>query len=201
MSLDKLIVFDFDGTLTTIDTIFPLAKFYARNGARLRFTLFLVIAIAYKFKLISNESLKRCFVYLFFKDRSLKSTSYLNKNFFKTVIYNKNIFHTFQKYQKLNEHVVILSANFKPLIDDWLVLHNMNGVSVLATELDEVDGVFSGKLVGSVCRGQNKVKRLASFIENGLGGNRHEYTIIAYADEASDQPVMSYADRAIWVET
>ncbi|MFK8024907.1 MAG: HAD-IB family hydrolase [Ilumatobacter sp.] len=95
-----------------------------------------------------------------------------------------------------DHRVVLVSASFeiylRPLAD-------LLGVdSVLGTRLAHVDGVATGDLDGPNCRGSEKVRRLHTWLDAGLGG-RDAAHVVAYGDSAGDRELLADADDAHWV--
>lgn len=188
-------VFDFDGTITKRDTLFPLAFFFLKNGFLLGFLEFFFIFIGFKLNLLSNLELKKSFISCFFKNRSVVNINLILHNYFtKNMLYNNSIYDYFLQSLRNKESVIIVSANFDIVIKIWLKSIDVSNITVIATCVGVENDMFTGKIVGNICRGKEKEEKLKKHI------NINEYYITSYADEASDKYIMSLANKQIWVK-
>lgn len=90
--------------------------------------------------------------------------------------------------------VVLVSASFRNYLEP--LAEQLGVQAVLATELEVVDGVCTGRLRGPNCRASVKAERLRAWIdERGWGA----VEIHAYGDSDGDRQMLAMADRATLV--
>lgn len=187
----KLVLSDFDGTLTTADTILLFIQFV--NGkmslwcSLLLFSPFLVLM---KLGLYSNERMKERFISYHFKGISLntfqeKCTLFAQKH---AHIMRKQALPTLQSFIDEGAEVVIVSAS----VDLWVrsFFTSMPQITVLGTQLQVNNGIITGKLASKNCYGAEKVRRVKA-----LYPTKTNHYIIAYGDTKGDDELLNYADE------
>jgi HAD superfamily phosphoserine phosphatase-like hydrolase len=195
MKKKNIYIFDFDGTLTTRDTLLQLAFYFFKNGFFIKFLIFIIVFIGFKLKYYSNIDLKKKFVKLFFKNKKITHINSILESFLKTKVhYNIEVYDAFKHAVKNKEFVLIVPANFDIVVNAWLKMLDVRNVEVMATKVEYVNSAYTGGIIGDVCRGKIKAEQLKKRI------NINEYFITSYADEKSDQYIMSLADEKIWIE-
>lgn len=86
--------------------------------------------------------------------------------------------------------VIVISASIADWIRPWT---ERQGIELLATELERVDGRITGNLAGENCRGPAKVKRLEALL------NPDAYQPIhAYGDTSGDTAMLALADHPVY---
>ncbi|HBS25836.1 MAG TPA: hypothetical protein DD827_01710 [Gammaproteobacteria bacterium] len=194
MKTETAAVFDFDGTLTKRDTLFPMALFFARNRHVISFLKYCFYYGLFKFGLISNESLKIRFAACFFKGKGIEEIQDLLLVFVnKQLSLREEVYNAFKEHLNKGDKTIIVSANFDVVVESWLKSVNADIDAVAATKLHVHAGVYTGALEGAVCRGKNKAERLQAQIDIS------NYHIISYADEVSDVAIMNLANKQVWV--
>jgi len=93
-------------------------------------------------------------------------------------------------------HVVILvSASL------GVYLHPLGDLlevdAVLCTELEEMDGLLTGKLVGQNCRGREKASRVQKWCQDS--GIATEDLVYAYGDSSGDTELLELFSEPTWV--
>ncbi len=190
----KLVVFDFDGTLTQRDTLLPLAFWFFKNGYIKSYLAFLKAYMLFKLGLMSNAGLKNKFSLLFFKGDIGSIQSVIKSFFEKGIAYNLDVLNDFKRCLDDSDKAIIVSANFDLVINSWLDYMNIDNVDVLATKLKKNNNIYLGGINGVVCRGKEKLLRISGHLD------LNNYFIICYADENSDKYIMSIADEQKWVK-
>lgn len=189
----QLAFFDFDGTLTTRDTLLEFIRF---SKGDLRFYLGFILnspwLIAYKLKLISNQSAKERILTWFFRNRSREDFQALCDRFAATVIprlLRPKGLHEIARLQAKGVDVVIVSASPGDWISPW---SQTIGVGLIATRLAvRPDSKLSGKIEGKNCHGPEKVRR----IREEFPADDSEICY-AYGDSRGDRPMLALAHHA-----
>ncbi|MEA2019179.1 MAG: HAD family hydrolase [Campylobacterota bacterium] len=187
----NLVLFDFDGTLTTKDSLDEFLK-YSVGMKKYMFNMliFLPIFILYKLKLIKNNIAKEKLFKLFFygidemKFKNMAKKYSLEKL---DLILNDDRLSILKQHQKNNDRVVIVSASIECWLKPWCEKHN---VELLSTKLKFIDNKFTGKFSTKNCYGNEKVNRIKNYL------NISEYdTIYAYGDSAGDYKMLELAQH------
>lgn len=193
-----VVAFDFDGTLSTGDTVVP---FLRRVSGTARLTAGLLArwrrvlgALARR----DRDALKAAAADVAFRGELAASVDSLGRTFAAEIIANRLREDTASRLRDHvagGDHVVIVSASLEPYLRP--VGDSLGVAAVLCTRLEVgADGVLSGRLLGANCRGEEKVRRLdAWFAEQGL--RRADVELIAYGDSAGDQAMLAEADTGI----
>ena len=157
----KLVLFDFDGTLTALDTTLPFGRHLAGEpagrGPLARLVLALVLA---RFRLVSNTGLKRAFARYFLRGKPVAAVRQLALDFCRArldSLVEPEVLGRLQTHVRNGDRVFLISANFacllEPLVERW----TLSGV--IATRAEVTAGVYSGRLLGAACHGQAKLAR------------------------------------------
>ncbi|GHU60425.1 haloacid dehalogenase [Bacteroidia bacterium] len=191
---DKQIVaaFDFDGTITTKDTLLEFIRFAKGPLSFLGgFLLFSPLLIAYKLKLYPNRKAKQRLLSFFFKGMKLSDFDCLCNEFAEKSrhLIRTQAINTIQKHIEHEDTIVIISAS----IENWVhPFANRLGISsVLCTKL-EIDGeaYLTGHFASINCYGAEKVRRLLQ-----LYPHREDYYLVAYGDSKGDKELLNFADE------
>lgn len=189
MHTRTLALFDFDGTITTKDTLFVFCRFVVGDARFVAGLLFLSpVLVSQKLKLISGQRAKEIFLNYFIGGME---EDYFNKKCEEftsrklTALIRPAALHAIQEYRQSNATVFIVSASPQNWIMPWATLLNIN---VIATQLQVNKGLISGKIEGKNCNGEEKVIRIRKQI------NLNEYDEIAvYGDSKGDEPMLQLA--------
>ena len=185
----KLFAFDFDGTLTTRDTLIEFIR-YACGTARflLGFLLYSLLLVLMKLRLYSNGKAKQKVFAHFFKGMTIDKFDTLCQDFASTHRHLLRPEVVSQLEQALSEgaEVLIVSAS----IDNW-VQPFFPKVKVLGTQIEVIDGRLTGRFLTPNCYGQEKVRRILT-----LHPDRSAYHLTAYGDSRGDREMLAFADEA-----
>ena len=181
----KLHAFDFDKTLTNVDTIFG---FYKQTNKRnfffvIKHSLLLFAAIIYKLKLIDNEDLKKIGVKLFLVGKSRIEIINGAKEYSKKIKLNQIYFNNFLTIKK--EQRIIISASFEEYLEFIFPEEKIVG-SRLSFKNDKVTGLDRNMYGSSKSKFllKNNIEKLESF----------------YTDSYSDLPLMKMASNIYLIE-
>jgi HAD superfamily hydrolase (TIGR01490 family) len=190
----EIAFFDFDGTITTKDTLFEFIKF--SKGKFLFFLGFIInlpYLIAYKLKLISNQSAKEKILRFFFQGMSSEVFSDYGKSFSKyelPKLLRPKALEEIRHLQEKNVVVVVVSASPENWIENWA---NESNVELVASRLEVREGKLTGKILGKNCHGTENVNRICEIY------NLSDYSIIAaYGDTQGDKPMLQLAKKAYY---
>ena len=190
-SKKNLACFDFDGTITTKDSLPDFIKYAVGKPIYYTKLFFLSpLLICYMLKIIPNYTAKQMFLSCFFKgwvaDRFLKiAEQYSDKQIDK--ITRPVAIRRIKFHQKQGDTVVIVSAS----IDYWLKKWCENrSVDLIATRLEISKGKITGKFASANCYGMEKVNRIKEKY------NLDKYNdIYAYGDSSGDKEMMQIATK------
>ena len=195
-----IIVFDFDGTITTKDTFALFLRYYAgtRQWAR-NLVKLLPVFVRYKCGLIDRHAVKKAVVKTFFSGRSAEALDAKAEQFAREVIpkYIRP-----QALSRLNalknttefgpdfsyESLYICSASIGPYLRYWADTQNIDAKHVLATELESKNGTLTGALKGYNVWGANKVRRIYDALSPQC-----VHILEAYGDTRGDREMLHAA--------
>ena len=187
--------FDFDGTITTKDTLFDFVKFHVGSKNFYKGLIFLSpILILYKLGFIRNDIAKQKLFTYFFKNISIEVFNKVSEDYIKRIqkIIRPEIINKIRWHQSQNHRVIIISASISNWIKPWA--KTMGIEKVLATEIATMDDLIVGTFNNANCYGQEKVNRfLAEFPD------RAEYVLYAYGDSAGDKELLALADYPTFI--
>lgn len=193
---ETIAAFDFDGTITTKDTLFDFIIFYVGN-IRFIIGLFILspVLILFKAGIIKNSTAKEIMFSYFFKGQSAdyfndKCHSYADRI---DKIIRKSTLDIIREHQHSNHKTLIISASVSNWIKPWAYRTGIN--EVISTEIEIKNGIVTGKFASPNCHGQEKVNRLLAKYPN-----RTEYTLYAYGDSRGDKELLELADHPTLLE-
>ena len=167
-----IVVFDFDGTITTKDTFALFLRYYAGLPKwLLNITALMPTFIAYKLGFIDRHAVKKAVVKRFFKDHNAQVVDDRAAQFAKEVIPALIRPAAQERLEALKttsefgpdftyESLYICSASIGPYLRHWAKTQNIAENHVLATELESKNGTLTGALNGYNVWGANKVRRI-----------------------------------------
>lgn len=187
--MKKVYAFDFDGTLTTKDTLIEFIR-YAKGSMALGlgFMRYAHLLVLMKIGLYPNYKAKQKVFAHFFKDTTLDDFNALCKAFAASSshLLRPNAIEAIKQAIKEGSEVLIVSAS----IDNW-VQPFFPQVKVVGTQIEVIDGKLTGRFLSKNCYGQEKVNRILS-----LYPNRHDYHLTAYGDSRGDKEMLAFADES-----
>ena len=185
----KVFAFDFDGTLTTRDTLIAFIR-YACGTSRflLGFLLHAPLLVLMKLRLYSNGKAKQRLFSWFFRGMPIETFDALCQSFASTHrhLLRPETVRLLQQALSEGSEVLVVSAS----IDNW-VQPFFPAVTVLGTQIEVIDGRLSGRFLTPNCYGQEKVRRILA-----LHPDRSAYRLTAYGDSRGDRELLAFADEA-----
>ena len=187
--MKKIYAFDFDGTLTTKDTLLEFIRFAKGTLAfGLGFLRYAHLLVLMKLGFYPNWKAKQKVFAHVFKGMSIDDFDALCQEFAassKHLLRPKGI-EAINKAQSEGSEVLIVSAS----IDNWVQPFFAN-VKVLGTQIEVVDGKLTGRFLTKNCYGQEKVNRILA-----LYPNRQDYHLTAFGDSKGDKELLAWADES-----
>lgn len=187
--MKKIVAFDFDGTLTTRDTLLEFIRFAKGTTAFvIGFLLHAPLLVLMKLGLYPNYRAKQRIFSYYFKGMKLSDFDALCQRFAENnrkLLRTKGV-QTLQKAEAEGAEVLIVSAS----IDNW-VQPFFPEVKVLGTQIEVEDDLLTGRFLTRNCYGQEKVERILA-----LYPQRETYVLTAYGDSRGDRELLAFADEA-----
>ena len=185
----KIAVFDFDGTLTTRDTLLEFIR-YARGtmSFAMGFLRYSPLLVLMKLRLYPNYQAKQKVFSYFFKGMRIEEFDTRCQQFATTHrhLLRQQGVEAIEQAESEGKEVMIISAS----IDNW-VQPFFPSVQVLGTQIEVVEGMLTGRFLTKNCYGQEKVNRLSAVCPD-----RETYHLTAYGDSRGDRELLAYADEA-----
>jgi HAD superfamily hydrolase (TIGR01490 family) len=190
----KLALFDFDGTITTKDTLLEFVRFY--RGPRDYFfgmAILSPVLALYAVRLMPNWKAKQYFISHYFKGE--KVSEFDSKCFeFSTKILpgliRPGAMKAISNYRHQKIPIAVVSASAENWVKPWC---DENGLICLATKLEVKNGTLTGKFSGRNCYGDEKVCRIKEQFDLPQYGE-----IIAYGDSSGDREMLQLATESIY---
>ncbi|MGB4098964.1 MAG: HAD family hydrolase [bacterium] len=188
---DGLALFDFDGTITVKDTLLDFAVYV--KGLPLSTLVYIRLIpafVAWKRGKITNQDFKERFLTMSFQGLS---ESYLRS---KGNEYGRDriprllrpkALERLEWHREQGHRIVIVSASTDVWLSEWC---RLQGLELICSKLEFIDGVCTGRLQGVNCRGAEKVSRIQAEIATS------DYQVIyAYGDSSGDKEMLEFADK------
>lgn len=192
----KIYAFDFDGTLTTKDTLLEFIRFAKGSGQMFRgFLLFSPLLLLMKLHLYPNWKAKQQLFSYFFKGMNIDDFNALCTRFAeqnKHLLRPAGIEKVRQAIEEEQATVLIISAS----IDNWVrpFFDEIDKkIQVLGTQIETTEGRLTGQFTTKNCYGQEKVNRLTA-----LYPHREAYDLIAFGDSRGDKELLDFADKGFY---
>ena len=186
--------FDFDGTVTTKDSMVDFIQYAIGKRKYYLGLIFLSkTLIAYKLKLISNHIAKERLISHYFKDWDTSK--------FKTIAnqYSLEKIDTITrdsaikkiKWHQQNKHkVVIVSASIDVWLEAWC---KKNDITLIATQLKIKNNKLTGEFDSKNCYGIEKVSRIKEVFDLNLYKR-----IYVYGDSSGDKEMLAIASERFY---
>ncbi len=184
--------FDFDGTLTRRDTLFPFllhvaGVFYFLN----KFIYLIPVLTAYAVGLIRNDIAKIKVLRLFLANMEMTALQQHALKFAEQKLpklLRSEAMQRLQWHKDQGHRCVVVSASLELYLQPWASKAGFN--DAIGSRLEIIaDNRTSGVLLGENCFGPEKMRRLESLL-----GPRDGYTLYAYGDSRGDKELLSAAD-------
>jgi HAD superfamily hydrolase (TIGR01490 family) len=189
--MKQIVAFDFDGTLTTKDTLLAFIRYACGTKAfAIGFLRYAHLLVLMKLGLYPNWKAKQKVFAYFFEGMKIEEFDGLCQRFAKD---NQHLLRPKGLevlHQALDEgaEVLIVSAS----IDNWVkAFFKTESLCVVGTQVEVKDGRLTGRFLTKNCYGQEKVNRILA-----LYPNRQDYHLTAYGDSRGDKELLAFADES-----
>lgn len=189
---NKVAVFDFDGTLTSRDTMFDFVAF-ACGKIRMWIGVILfspVIAIMLM-KIIDNNRCKQMLLSWYFKGMEYEKFRQIGEGYAVRArkLLRDDTLQLLRQRQEEGCRVYVVSASIR----EWVapLCLSLGVDEVLSTEFEVDDsGLLTGRFSVHNCFGKEKVKRLLL-----VEPDRDDYYLYAYGDSRGDKEMFEFSDE------
>ena len=194
MSKPALALFDFDGTITTKDT---LLEFIIHTRGFWNFWRGIMVLspvlFLFKAKIIPNWKAKELMLSYFFKgmdygEFEAKCSSFATDTI--PTLVRKQAMEKIDTHLRRGDRVVIVSASPENWVKKWADAY---GLECLATRMQVSDGTITGKFSGKNCHGPEKVERIKCHLNVADFKEIH-----AYGDSQGDEAMMKLATASYY---
>jgi HAD superfamily hydrolase (TIGR01490 family) len=191
--MDKSIAFfDFDGTITTDDTMFAFLRYLKGNWVYYPYLLTLTpVFIALKLGILSNHRAKEIMLTRFIggmKEQDLiNACHHFSQNILPGII-RPAALTRIREHQQEGTEVVVVSAAPTYWVTEWCSQYQ---IRLIATQLEVKNGSMTGCINGKNCHGAEKVQRIREAFDLSTYS-----TIYAYGDTEGDRPMLALAHHA-----
>lgn len=192
--MKKIAFFDFDGTITTKDTMFELIRHQKGNKHFYwGFLLHIPVFAALKLKLLSNQVAKEQLLKYFFKGVSASAfqsgcDDFIDKKL--PALIRPAAEAEIKSLQSSGFEVVIVSASAENWIKKW---SDAIGAKLIATELETIGNKLTGKVKGLNCNGEEKAARIRSAFDLSQFDE-----IYCYGDSNGDRQMLALGTKTFF---
>ena len=191
----KIYCFDFDGTLTTSDTLLEFIKYAKGRGRFLMvFLMYSPLLVLMKLHLYPNWKAKQQIFAHLFAGMRIEKFDALCRGFAEEsqhLLRPKGIT-LLHEALVAGTQVFIVSASIDNWVRPFFDIRNLKGVQVLGTQIEVEDGKLTGRFKSNNCYGKEKVHRIAEALKSF---ERSEYEIEAFGDSRGDKEMLAFADK------
>jgi phosphatidylglycerophosphatase C len=187
-----LALFDFDGTITTRETMPDFVRM-AVPRARLRLwgTLLAPWVLGYKLGIVSGTNIREKIARVGF--RGMREADYLAagerfaRELLPTVL-RPEAMARIAWHKARGDTVVVVSGGFDVYLSHWCCAQ---GIELICSKLEVVDGVLTGRYDGAQCVREEKARRVRERYVLRQYGSVH-----AYGDTTEDAELLALADES-----
>ena len=188
--------FDFDGTLTRRDTLFP---FLMHVAGPLEFTIKFITLLPtlslYALGLLRNDAAKNKVLQRFLANSNMATLQQQAIVFAEEklpALLRSTAMQRLAWHKQQSHRCIVVSASLELYLHPWALKAGFS--DILGSKLEPVNnGLTNGKLLGENCFGPEKMRRLEALL-----GPREGYTLYAYGDSRGDKELLSAADYSYY---
>ena len=187
----SLALFDFDGTITTQETM-PAFLHRSISGWRLTFGWLLLapLVFGYKLRLVPGTTVRRAVVRFGYSGVSASALASAGRDFaasYLPTVVRPEAMERIAWHKSQGHTVVVVSGGLDAYLGPWCEAH---GLEVLCSSLQQQDGVLTGRYDGQQCVLAEKVRRVRERFDLGA------YSMVyAYGDTPEDHDLLGIASK------
>jgi len=203
----KLYCFDFDGTLTTSDTLLEFIRYAKGTGRFLMvFLMYSPLLVLMKLHLFPNWKAKQLIFAHLFAGMRIEKFDALCRDFaeeYQHLLRPKGVTLVHEALVA-GAQVFIVSASIDNWVRPFFKVRGLDGVRVLGTQIEVIDGRLTGKFKSNNCYGEEKVHRICEALSAPTSTSspasaapfvRSQYEIEAFGDSRGDKEMLAFADK------
>ncbi|WP_133499732.1 HAD-IB family hydrolase [Cognatilysobacter terrigena] len=187
-----LALFDFDGTITTIETYAP---FISEAAPRWRIVLgyppLAPLILAYRRGLVSGNTARSAIARVAFTGLDASEVDAAGESFARTAVpplLRPEAMARIDAHRRRGDTVVVVSGNFDAFLVPWARSHDL---PVLCSTLERRNGRLTGCYAGEQCVREEKVRRIREAFDLSKFERIH-----AYGDTSEDEAMLAMAHHA-----
>lgn len=189
-------VFDFDGTLTRCDSLFPFLRYTVGRWTFWRRTpLIFVAGIRHRLGQLDRTTLKESILRTYLGGLPEYEADVAAQGFVRRVLpslINPAAEARLGWHRERHHRLLVISASLETYLGHWASA--TPGIeAVLATRLQTVQGTLTGLLDGPNCTGPEKLHRLIAHL-----GTLEDQQIYVYGDSAGDRDLLETAQLSYY---
>lgn len=194
--MKKLAIFDIDYTITKKETLMELFKFVIMNDKKnIRFLPRAIFCgILYGIKVYDEREVKEKFL-KFIDGIKEKDLAELVKRFYeeklRTIVYDDAL-KMMKKLKSQGYDIYLISASPEFYINEFYSIKEVD--KIIGTKFVFNNGIFTRKMEGKNCKGQEKVNRLKEVIENEKIDVDFKESYM-FSDSLSDKPLFDLVGK------
>jgi phosphatidylglycerophosphatase C len=194
LNLNRIALFDFDGTITTDDSLIKFIRFVV-GDAKFIWGMMLLspMLTAYKLKLMPNYKAKQYMFSYFFKGMSekkfIRDANEYSLKHIKTILRPKAM-KKIAWHREQGHKVVVVSASIECWVKPWC---DKSDLDTIATKIKIKDGIITGKFLNKNCYGIEKANR----VKKAYTLSDYDY-IYAYGDTRGDKELLELSDESFY---
>lgn len=185
--------FDFDGTLTTGDTLMPFLKFVVGTPTYYaKLALVSPVLAAYFAKLLRNDIAKQIVLKQYLAGYHIDDLFERGQRFSDEVIptmLRPEGMERLRWHQEQGHECVLVSASMDVYLNVWARREGFSEVICTALEKDD-SGHVSGSIQGENCHGETKREKLMQYL-----AGRNAQCTYGYGDSSGDDAMLTATDR------
>ena len=190
--------FDVDNTLTVRDCVVPFMKTVGGVSKLSKVVLSDLGKTIQNVRRRDRDALKMKFIDGIFAGKDAREVESLGVQFASKVAdkwLRSDVASRLRWHQEQGHVVILVSASLGAYLHPLGDLLEVD--AVLCTELEEENGVLTGKLIGRNCRGKEKASRVQKWCQDS--GIALEDLMYAYGDSSGDTELLELFSEPTWV--
>ncbi|MCP4236394.1 MAG: HAD-IB family hydrolase [Aestuariibacter sp.] len=194
MRFMNLALFDFDGTITTRDSLPEFIQYAVGKPAYyLGLIILSPVLLFYLLGIVSNHFAKERLLAWHFKGWGLDRFQQIAEQYSYQEIdgmLRVEAIEKLQWHQQRGDRVIVVSASMESWLKPWC---DTRGVELLATRLAVDNNLLTGKFETANCHGEEKINRVRQVVDLESFD-----AVYAYGDSSGDSAMLAVANHAFF---